>query len=760
VAWRLPTDRVSKATLLGGAWFGLGLLALVALLFALAGTLTLWGDWLEARWGLTFPTPLSAPVWFAAAAAPLILILLYFLKLKRKLLEVPSTFLWRKSIEDLHVNSFFQWLRKNILLLLQLLILVLLGYSLANPTHNSEARGRRFIFLLDNSASMAATDVKPTRLDEAKARVRKQIEALDDSDLAMLIAFNSEAQIVQSYSNRKQDLLRALDRIPQTQRQTRLDQALVLAEGQANPRRSTEEGAVELPTPGQMGRSITSAEGLAAQVILYSDGRAPDLVSFTPGLLRLRLDPIGTAANNLGITHLALRRDELRLDQFDVTVRVQNFTDQRVTGRLAVQLEVYGPDGRLDRLLKPVNLMERSTQEVPVGNEGFKRKVTIPGNATPEPIVGFTIKDPIHGYVKASLIDTTTAMEYQDDFLLDNRAWLAITPVRRARVLHIGPPNEILEAFFKASEQRQRVKVTRLSGPIWLQEKAYQDSLKDELFDLVVFDRAAPPTMQEMPLANGYFVGSAPPLPGLTWADLPTLSGLFIKEFRTAHPLLRGIETLQGMTIREARVLPRNVLPQRATPLLETQSEPVLWALGRGRYTDLVQTFSFVEGGDSPVWNTNWPKQPAGTLPLFLDNVLTQLGRYQEFETPTRPGQAKAFAPGVVVTGAEIKLVDPPGPAAEIQHSAGRELVYNAPEAVGLYEARWGEPQPYRFAVNLFDVSESDLEPRTDLLVGDERISTEPEVIRKRQELWPWLAAAALALFFLEWILYQRRVAV
>ena len=42
---------------------------------------------------------------FGLLLVPLLLILLYFLKLKRKPLQVPSTFLWRRVIEDLHVNS-------------------------------------------------------------------------------------------------------------------------------------------------------------------------------------------------------------------------------------------------------------------------------------------------------------------------------------------------------------------------------------------------------------------------------------------------------------------------------------------------------------------------------------------------------------------------------------------------------------------------------------------------------------------------------
>ncbi len=94
--------------------------------------------------------------WGVLAAIPPAIVLLYFLKLKRLPLEVPSTYLWHKSIEDLHVNSIWQRLRQSILLLLQILLIVVAMLALFRPAgRGAMLTGNRSIFLVDTSASMS-----------------------------------------------------------------------------------------------------------------------------------------------------------------------------------------------------------------------------------------------------------------------------------------------------------------------------------------------------------------------------------------------------------------------------------------------------------------------------------------------------------------------------------------------------------------------------------------------------------------------------
>ena len=70
-------------------------------------------------------------LWLLTLLVPLVLF--YFLKLKRPRAEIPSLVLWRQVLQDQRVNSPFQKFKRNLLLLLQILILLFLILAALQP---------------------------------------------------------------------------------------------------------------------------------------------------------------------------------------------------------------------------------------------------------------------------------------------------------------------------------------------------------------------------------------------------------------------------------------------------------------------------------------------------------------------------------------------------------------------------------------------------------------------------------------------------
>ena len=129
----------------------------------------------------SFLNPWSAAI--AASIAVPALLVLYFLKLRRREMPVSSTLLWRKAIQDLQVNAPFQKLRRNLLLLLQMLLLLLLCMALARPVANfTPGAAKLSVILIDRSASMSAQEDyngnKHSRLDEAKKLARSLVDSM------------------------------------------------------------------------------------------------------------------------------------------------------------------------------------------------------------------------------------------------------------------------------------------------------------------------------------------------------------------------------------------------------------------------------------------------------------------------------------------------------------------------------------------------------------------------------------------------------
>ncbi len=366
-------------------------------------------------------------------------------------------------MEDLHANALLRWLRRNVLLLLQLLVAFLLIYAVLGPRlHAAAGTGRYYILIIDNSASMSATDAAPSRLEWAKTAALREIDAASDDDFGMVIVFNRTAETRQSYSSDR-DLLRAAVRgIEPSAGQTRLDEALRLAAGLANPARSTENEATR-PANAEPGkdRTYVAPAGVAAEVHLYSDGGFPAVPEFALANLTLNYHapPVGPDADNIAITRLEATRDDNGLT---VIAAVRNY---RATGsELTARLDVLEGGRAVRSYTRPVRLDQKATTEIE-----------------------FALPDPGDAALRVTIEGAADALP------LDDVAWVVPANPRKARVAALGPPNPVLDAFLDSPGTRKITDVTRLSEAGLTDRTKYLDPAREGRFDLVIFDRCARP---------------------------------------------------------------------------------------------------------------------------------------------------------------------------------------------------------------------------------------------------------------------------
>ena len=257
-----------------------------------------------------------------ASAIPALLVL-YFLKLRRREMPVSSTILWRKAIQDLQVNAPFQKLRRNLLLLLQLLLLLLLLLALSRPVSNytpgtgQDHRHPHRPLGLDGRRDVDGH----SRLEEAKRLARDLVAGMKRDGDAMVIAFDEAAEMLQPFTSDQNLLRNAIDSIQQTDRPTDLRLAYQLAEAQINF------------NPEQLRPSTDPPD-----VRLYSDGRVLNEDDLRHHGHHVTYEKLGDDNRaNVGIVALSAKRNYERPTEVQVFARLANFGPEPVTRRRAAQ---------------------------------------------------------------------------------------------------------------------------------------------------------------------------------------------------------------------------------------------------------------------------------------------------------------------------------------------------------------------------------------------------------------------------------------
>ncbi len=672
------------------------------------------------------PTFLNAPaaLWAAAFTVPP-LIALYFLKLRRQERIVPSTLLWRRAVMDLQVNAPFQRLRRNLLLLLQLLILAVLCLALARPVVDSTVKaGKLTVLLIDRSASMAAVDVGAarSRLDIAKSRAKDLIATLDRDAAAMVIAFDDEPQLIQTFTADAQLLRSAIDTIAQTDRGSSLKLAYKMAEAPAT--------FVE----AQLRANVTP------EVFLLSDGRVADADSLRLSG-RLTFDRIGSDQTpNVGIVALDAKRDYEKPNHVEVFARLANFGPDPVSPM--VQLSV---DGQVAQISGVDLLPER-------WDEPTRRAYLDAHPAGARDAVWFTLD-----LDRSAVIEVRQLPPPGDALAADDAAWVVVPPPRPLRLMLVTRGNYFLEKLAAALKVDSPATVT----PAAYESSFYADGPANPAhFDVIVFDRYQP---DRLPDSGAFIYFGVVPKPLSGWTT-PNAAGapreiedISILDWRRDHPMLRHL-SLSRLYIARALALK---VPPEAEILVDGDKGPLIVLAREGRRTHLVIAFDLLQ--------STWPVHHA-SFPLFMHNAMQYLalGADMAIRRAHTPGDAPVIPRAALdragLDRAGLDRAGFTGPVRLIGPGLDRPLtlsptgdgVLPALEKVGLYRT---EPAlaPYSpIAVNLLNPIESDLSP-ADHAPGGVGRTVSGARSAARRELWRYLLAAAIPLLLLEWFIHTRR---
>ena len=330
---------------------------------------------------------LFAPVALALALLALPIVLLYMLRLRRREQPISSTMLWRDLVRDRAANAPWQPLRRNLLLLLQLLALAALVLALARPAlWRPGPGGGDVIVLLDASASMQAGDgARGARFDDASAAIGRLIDGLGGDDRMTLIRVGRSPVALAAATGDRGALRRALDAA------------------------APESAAADWPAAFALAAGSTQGLGVP-RIFIVSDGRLPDGLPALPG--EVTFIPVGRSGDNLALTTTAARA-----------------TPQGT--QVLVTATNPGPSARSALLSLVVDGVLYDSRRLDVAPaQSVSQGWTVPSGASA---------------VEARLEPRDGAADY---LALDDRAWAVLQGSNTRRVLLIGEGNLFLERFF------------------------------------------------------------------------------------------------------------------------------------------------------------------------------------------------------------------------------------------------------------------------------------------------------------------------
>jgi hypothetical protein len=713
---------------------------------------------------MTWLSPLLAGV--AAAIAVPTLLILYFLKLRRQDVEVSTTLLWKKAIEDLQANAPFQKLRRNLLLFLQLLILAAALLAIGQPQIKGNINaGRKFVILIDRSASMQSIDEvdgkqKRTRLDAAKAQARALVDSMreptklkisadESSDEAMLIAFDSTADVRQQFTSDKSALRAAIDAIEPTDGPGLLTEAVQLAKAHA-PKRIIEGKTVD----------GLSDEASAVTLHLWTDGRLSDAdrAGVSPQD-EVVLHQVGSAESpNLAI--VTLRSERSFEDAGKLTIFVGIESTDRSPRIVDAELTINGKPAAIKSVQIPAATVSRTGEEKQEGALGSTDARPVANVVkTGSTGVVFQLDRYEGGLATVKLRASGTDSPPADDVLaVDDQASLVLAPAKKLRIAMVSSGNLFLRTALEGLPTAKFDSYATADFESRLRARTLPE------YDCIVLDGYTPPKelctgSAGLPPGRWLLLGTAPQSTSGMTVGLPQGAAKFI-EWKKEHPALRQVN-LDEPTIGDLPLV--TIVPgSSAMAIANTDKGPGIILVASIDTRAIVVPFD-VAKSDWP-FNLSWVIFLASSTRAIGDDAAGAGTNMQALQ----PNSILSDRIPQGASNARIRI--PGGDITPLTPSPDGTIVFGPLRHQGVYEVSWsGQAGPLDrqegatvkrlYAANLLDDYESNIAAANVLNLRDRDVSARSNgEIAADRKLWPWLLLAALAIILFEWFIYNRKV--
>jgi len=322
-------------------------------------------------------------------ALPLILVL-HSLRTKGVTLHTTTLFLWERVLRERPLRTRLGWLfRKNLLLILQLLIATLLIIALADPSLlYFGTRSGDSAVVIDLSASMKARGPTGSRFESARKELLSAIDGLAAGQRMMVIGAGAQPRLLMPFTADKARLRELAGRVAATDAAGRVKDAVLLAYTFLKP-------------------------GGSDEVVVISDGAFDGAEELARRTAHLRFIRVDGGKDNVAIVGFDIRRQPVQPSYFEILVHLRNFTAKRVR----VPLTLRAADKILVR------------EEVQIDAQG--RRVMI-----------YPFEGNLAGMLEARL-------DVEDDLATDNRAYLAVSDAPIVRLHYVGPGNPFLSNLLR-----------------------------------------------------------------------------------------------------------------------------------------------------------------------------------------------------------------------------------------------------------------------------------------------------------------------